>query len=196
MTEDTSSAAAANTTTTATTTTPPAGAQQVSENPLDYLTMIIYVKRGVRTCDDLSLRAAKRLDIMVQDVDNIEGQKPAWLRGVPTVVLLPGREILTGTKAIEAVLAVCESGVQGAEGYAFCTPAASGASLGGDDLDGPASFASLFTCADDQEEASSGYQVGKNGPLPTGGNERYEDRSKEKVHATSLEDALRSRGGV
>ena len=171
----------------------PASAQ-VSDNPLDYLSMIVYIKRGVRSCDELSLRAAKRLDIMVQDVDNIEGQKPGWLRGVPTVVVLPGREVLTGTKAIEAVLSLCEDAVQGVDGYACCVSSTAGAPLGGVESDAPSSFASLFTCADDRE-ASSSCLVGKNLPV-SATDERYEDRPLQKVHAVSLEDAMRSRGGV
>ena len=181
----------ANTSATEATPANPANAQ-VSDNPLDYLSMIVYIKRGVRSCDELSLRAAKRLDIMVQDVDNIEGQKPGWLRGVPTVVVLPGREVLTGTKAIEAVLSLCEESVQGVDGYASCVSATSGAPLGGEP-NAPASFASLFTCADDREASSC--LVGKNLPASTA-DERYQDRPKEKVHAISLEDAIRSRGGV
>ena len=63
-----------------------ATASHVSENPLDYLTMILYVRRGHAVCDQLQLQVAKRMDVLVQDVDQLDGQAPPWLLGVPTAV--------------------------------------------------------------------------------------------------------------
>ena len=154
---------------------------QVSENPLDYLCMIVYVKRGLPLCERLVQQAAKRMDILIQDVANIKGQRPPWLKGVPTVVMLPSREIMTGSRALHEVNEACQQMMQGADAFA----PGSGPSAAPLREEAVAdNFSSLFTCAD---EASS---------TPPTSDLRYEDQPTEKTHDISLEDIMRRRGGA
>lgn len=158
-------------------------AKGVSENPLDYLSMIVYVKRGVAVCDRLRARCADLMDVMVQDVDEIQGARPPWLRGVPTVVTLPDRKVVAGTAAVAIVEDACQSALLGCNSFEGCAAA----SLQEGSVNAPHGFASLFTC--DSEDVS----LAKTLPAA---DSRYQDAPKEKQHDTSLEEIMRRRGGV
>jgi hypothetical protein len=164
---------------------------QVSENPLDYLSMIAYVRRGHQACEDLVSMVSDRMDVLVQDVDALQGEPPPWLRGVPTVVQLPGREVLTGTKAIDAVESLCARNLLGVDvrvGFA----AAGGAPLSESAPSKSQGFASLFVCQEDKEAP----MLSRSAPLPMGSAEgRYEDAHREKKNDRTLEDAMRLREG-
>jgi hypothetical protein len=73
------------------------------DDPLDYATFIVYLKR--KGNDELRRLCADHSELVLQCVEDIEhaGTKPSWLRGVPTVVRLPSYEILTGTQALDAI---------------------------------------------------------------------------------------------
>ncbi len=161
----------------------------VSENPLDYVALVLYVRRRVPACDTLVALAAKRLDVLVQDVDSIQGEKPPWLKGVPTVVTLPDRSVLQGTRAMEAVQKLCETSAQGVDGFheGLRGCGAPAAPLSGD-AQGPTPFDQLFCCPDDPGGACGDL------PLPRQGDERYQDKPREKFHDTTLEEAMRRRG--
>jgi hypothetical protein len=148
------------------------GKSAVSDNPLDYLRMIAYVKRGVPACDSLAQIVASSLDVLVQDVDDIQGPRPQWLRGVPTVVLLPERNVLTGSAALRAAEELCASSLQAAQA---CSSSA-GCSLQSSTPAAPR-FADLFTC--DVLPSADG---------------RYQDGPREKKNDVSLEEAMRLRG--
>ena len=165
-----------------------ATASQVSENPLDYLTMILYVRRGHAVCDQLQLQVAKRMDVLVQDVDQLDGQAPPWLLGVPTAVLLPGREVLYGTQALHAVEALCTRDVPGVEAHVGFGSA--GAPLDGCSPTAPETFASLFVCEGDDNPSLAAHAA-----LPLGRSGRYEDAPREKKNDLTLQDALRLREG-
>ena len=77
--------------------------RQVSSNPMDFASMILYVKKGVPACDRLLQLASRVNDVIIQEVDNIQGPRPAWLRGVPTLVELPSFKLKTGTEALKAM---------------------------------------------------------------------------------------------
>jgi hypothetical protein len=128
------------------------------------------------------------MDILIQDVDNIEGKRPAWLRGVPTAVRLPGREVLVGTQAVEAVAALCEGAIQGVNGFSFSgRDAAAPLEGAADETRAAAPFDALFTCADDERSDRV--------PLDAS-DARYRDRPKEKQNEMSLEEVLRRRGAT
>lgn len=149
-------------------------AQHVSENPLDFLSMIIYVRRGIKSCEELTLRTSQRMDVLVQDVDSIQGTKPAWLKGVPTVILLPNRDVLTGSRAIDYVCKMCDNELQGVGG----TKEAGVPLQDQEKLN--AGFSSLFVCEDEKS-------------LPVN-DERYRDQPREKKNDVSLEEVMRIRG--
>ena len=184
--------ATASTTTSAAAGTPSGvPAAQVSENPLDYLSMIVYVRRGHPTCEQLVALVSSRMDVLVQDVDNLQGDVPPWLRGVPTIVQLPGREVMTGTKAMDTVEALCERDLMGVDTHVGF--ASGGAPIGGAAAATSPGFASLFVCQEDEENPV----LARTAPLPTtsGRDGRYEDVSREKKNDLTLEDALRMREG-
>jgi hypothetical protein len=168
--------------------------QEVSSNPLDYLAMILYVKDGVPACDRLKAQASARMDVLVQNVDLIQGEKPSWLTGVPTVVLLPSRTIVTGTGAIKEVAELCQSSLAGVNGFhsGLSGNSASIATLGDGDAPGEATaFNSLFTCQDDDPHAE---ELRAPSSALLGADPRYEDKPREKQNDTSLEDIMRRRG--
>lgn len=167
--------------------------REVSSNPLDYLSMIVYIKDGVTPCDHIKTQASSRMDILVQDVDLIKNEKPSWLTGVPTVVLLPSRTIITGTKAMHAVTDLCNISLDGVNGFhaGLSGMSASTATLG--DGDGASrGFDSLFTCQEDKAPE----QVLHAAPDTLRGAQdpRYEDKPREKMNDTSLEEIMRRRG--
>ena len=86
---------------------------QCSEDPLDFVRLVLYVRRGVPACEQLLAHVSDRMDVLIQDVDSIEGQKPHWLRGVPTVVKMPERQVLTGSHALQCVYAQDHGAVRG-----------------------------------------------------------------------------------
>lgn len=139
--------------------------QKVSDNPLDYLAFIVYVKRNVPICAQLQAQLGDDMEVMIQDVDSIQGARPPWLKGVPTVVRLPGREVLTGTAALEA-LQQRQTSIRGVESSG-AAPAA---------ITEPQSFSSLFTMEDPPIEDA-----------------RYQDKSA-KLPPSSLEELMRRRG--
>lgn len=77
----------------------------MSDDPLDFASFIVYLKR--KGNDELRALCADHSELVLQCVEDIEStagaSKPPWLRGVPTVVRLPGYEIITGTQALEAI---------------------------------------------------------------------------------------------
>ena len=142
-----------------------------SENPLDYLSLILYVKKNVRVCGHLCALAAARTDVLIQDVDHIQGQLPKWLTGVPTVVRIPSREVFTGTRAIEEVVAFCKEGLQGVGGLRDANATSSAAPLEGrtNEPGAPLPFDQLFTCDDIESELQSSLV-----------DARYQDGPREK----------------
>ena len=167
--------------------------KEVSDNPLDYLSMIVYIKDGVQICEQIKNLVAPRLDILVQNVDMIKEQRPTWLTGVPTVVMLPSRQILTGTKAVQVVSEACQETMQGADGLQAVRGGTVHASLSSAAAHTPPSFNTLFSCQDDNSEHRTSGLI--DSPLLTP-DARYEDKPREKHNDRSLEEIMRMRGGV
>ena len=92
------------------------GGRRVSANEIDYATFVLYVKRGAKACEQLMSIAAKSHDVIIQDVDHLQGPRPGWLRGVPSLVRLQDYALFTGTKAIEEMQKHLSSGIQGIGG--------------------------------------------------------------------------------
>jgi hypothetical protein len=116
------------------------GGRRVSSNEIDYAAFVLYVKQGVPACEHLRRLAAQSHDVIVQDVGQIQGPRPGWLKGVPSLVRLKDYALFTGTKAIGALESHLSSGVQGIGG-AFGAPgggAAAGSSTLLRDLEGEA----------------------------------------------------------
>ena len=172
-------------------TAQPAGKAEVSDNPLDYLSMIIYVKESVHVCEQIKYLVSNRMDILLQNVETIE-QKPDWLTGVPTVVFLPSRQVLTGTRALNAVKDYCETSMQGIDGMQSVQGGTSHCTLVPQN-NAPPVFNSLFSCHDNSEDISSRPSSDSNLCLS---DPRYEDKPKEKQNERSLEDVMRRRGGA
>lgn len=172
-------------------TAQPTGKAEVSDNPLDYLSMIIYVKEAVHVCEQIKSLVANRMDILIQNVETIE-RKPDWLTGVPTVVFLPSRQVLTGTRALNAVKDYCESSMQGIDGMQSVRGGTTHCTLG-PQINAAPGFDSLFSCHDDSENISSRPSADSNLFLS---DPRYEDKPKEKQNERSLDDIMRRRGGV
>lgn len=146
-------------------------ARQVSANEIDYAKYVLYVRKGIPACDRLLGLASQCLDVIVQDVDKITGPKPVWLRGVPSLVQLPGFKLSTGTEALKAMEAHVRLGVQGMPTGLFGGSA--GASL-----------------SEDQGAPSATHM----GLGLTIGDERYEDAPRERnAGGASLEDMMRRR---
>jgi hypothetical protein len=147
-------------------------ARSVSANEIDYAKYVLYVRRGIPACDRLLGLAAQCLDVIVQDVDKIVGARPAWLRGVPSLVQLPGFKLITGTEALKTMEAHVRLGVQGMPTGLFGGSA--GASLA--------------------EEPGQGERAPLGLGLALGGDERYEDAPKERgPGGASLEEMMRRR---
>ena len=165
-----------------------AAAKQVSQDPMDFVSIILYVRKGIPTCDQLVRAAAPHMDVLVQDVDALQCERPGWLRGVPTAVKIPDYTIHAGSKAIQVISEKCEEGVQGMGAEVTSAPSASslnGATLSSSRRDAtPPTFADLFTCDANQNDSRP----------PTAEDERYQDRPKEIRHTTTLEQMMRLRG--
>ena len=161
-----------------------AAGKHVSQDPMDFVSLILYVRRGVPACEELVQLAALHLDVLIQDVDALQCAKPAWLRGVPTAVILPSYSVLTGTQAMAAVREKCANGIQALAG----NDAVQAAAISGGDVPKPAGFAPLFLCEDDPAPDAVLALP------PAGADARYQDRPREKQNATSLEEMMRLRG--
>lgn len=148
-------------------------ARRVSANEIDYAKYVLYVRKGIPSCDRLLGLAAECLDVIVQDVDKIVGPKPAWLRGVPSLVQLPGFRLITGTEALKTMEAHVRSGIQGMPTGLF------GGSAG---------------AALSEEQGGGNGFVGRLGIGLVNGDERYEDAPKERSGGgASLEEMMRRR---
>ena len=171
---------------------PASAAKKVSEDPMDYASLILYVKRGVPVCEELLGFLAGRLDVIVQDVDGISGQRPPWLKGVPTAVELPHYNVLTGTQAVKAVQSLSENSIQGV-GSALPGAPQEGAYVSGS-ATRPAGLQGLFTLDNEAEGRAAPPPPSALG-LAADPEGRYEDVPKEKTNATTLEEMMRRRGG-
>ena len=149
-------------------------ARSVSTNEIDYAKYVLYVRKGIPACDRLLGLAAQCLDVIVQDVDKIAGPKPAWLRGVPSLVQLPDFKLSTGTEALKAMEAHVRLGVQGMPTGLFGGSA--GASLSED------------------QGVQGGLAARMGLDLTISGDERYEDAPRERNKGgASLEEMMRPR---
>lgn len=152
--------------------------RQVSSNEIDYAKYVLYVRKGIPSCDSLVRLSSKCLDIIVQDVDKINGPKPAWLKGIPSLVELPDFKLLTGTAALKAMEAHVKLGVQGMP-----------AGLGG----GGRSCSAGASLTED-DDLSGGGGGGMGFGISISPDERYEDGPKDKNRGgASLEDMMRLR---
>lgn len=159
---------------------------QCSDDPLDFVRLVLYIRKGVPACEQLLAHVSDRMDVLIQDVDSIEGEKPPWLRGVPTVVKMPERQVLAGSRAMQCVLSEDRGTVRGISAEA-CGGGAprGGAALGPEGERSTVGFQDLFTL---QDEGPA--------PLPMAApsrDGRYEDAPKTKTHDISLEDLMRMR---
>lgn len=111
----------------------PSDDKRVSANDMDYARFVLYVRKGVGPCEHLVRLASRCLDVIVQDVDKIQGARPQWLRGVPTLVELPSFKLATGTDAVHRLEAHTKTGVQ-AMPAGMLGVGSVGAPLDGDDL--------------------------------------------------------------
>ena len=153
-------------------------APRVSDREIDYARFVLYVRRGVPVCDHLARLASRGgNDVIIQDVDHITGPRPAWLRGVPSLVELPSYALHTGTDAVTKLEAFLHGGVQ---------------AMGADLLGGGAGSR---RAAPLQEGFAA--DSGPHG-LAISPDERYEDAPRQRsAGGASLEEMirLRARGG-
>jgi hypothetical protein len=151
----------------------PGDAKHVSSNDMDYAKFVLYVRPGLPSCEPALRKAAQCQDIIVQDVDKIKGPRPAWLRGVPTLVAVPSFALLTGLPAIRALDEHVNGGVQGLTMGLVPGGTSVGAPLSEDEVGGAATQFRIPTIHSE---------------------ERYEDAPKDKNHGgTTLEEMLRRR---
>jgi hypothetical protein len=171
---------------------------KVSENPLDYASYMVYLRRGLPACDRLWSLCAAHDDVIVQDVDRLEVARPDWLVGVPTVVRLADYNITCGTDAVQCLETHFASKISGVASSvmavpiqtsaAFEPPAAvqsSGAAVALRDVFGGASGTETAPA-----QSQSSYRS-----LPVEGDERYRDRAPQKISQVSLEDMIKLRQG-
>ena len=152
----------------------------MSQNPMDFVSAILYTRRGIAVCEQLANEVAPHLDILVQDVDALTCERPPWLRGVPTVVSVPDYNIYTGSQAVAFLQAKCAAAPQGAQ-----TSTTSVAPVRADQEPRASAFDDLFSCSDVVEDEA-----------PVSNDARYADKPREKIPASTLEDMLRQRGAV
>jgi len=142
---------------------------------MDYAKFVLYYRKGIPACEKLLSLAVRSQEVLIQDVDNIVGQRPTWLCGVPTLVALPSYQLHTGTEAIQVLMRFLNSGIQGmAMGMV-----GAGVGVG-------SSGASLSEDFDD---------MGRSGAapvLPRSADSRYDEAPKEAPVA-SLEEMMRKR---
>lgn len=150
-------------------------ARQVSANEIDYASFVLYVKQGVSACELLRRLAAKSNDVIVQDVEQIRGARPPWLKGVPSLVRLKDYQLFTGTAAIQALKTHLSAGIQGI-----------GSDFGARSSRTPAALDDF----DDAPAAVGGFD------LRLASDERYSDAPKEKnLGGMNLESMMRLRSG-
>lgn len=141
---------------------------------MDYAKFVLYYRKGVPACEKLLGLAVRSHEVLIQDVDQIAGPRPPWLRGVPTLVSLPSYELHTGTEAMQLLGQFLNSGIQGlASGMV-----GSGVGVG-------SAGASL---SDDFEDLGRGVAP----VLPRATDSRYDEAPKEAPLA-SLEEMMRRR---
>lgn len=103
----------------------------VSNDPLDFASFIVYLLKHRKPNETDELRALRDMchthpEIVVRYVDEIKPvDRPAWLRGVPTVVSLPTYAISTGSTAIQQVLKWGAKRPTGTEAMGHSGPVAS-----------------------------------------------------------------------
>ena len=157
----------------ATASAPSDSHRTVSSNDVDYAAFVLYVKKGNAVCEQLRTLAVKSHDVILQDVAQIQGTRPAWLRGVPTLVRLSDYQLFTGTQSIEVLQKHLSAGVQGI-GTSSGSPVHAAALL--EDLS-----------ADEPSAVSQGFELQL-------GDEKYADAPKEKnAGGMNLEAMLRMR---
>lgn len=141
---------------------------------MDYAKYVLYYRRNVAACEKLLSLAVRSQEVLIQDVDQIVGPRPPWLRGVPTLVALPSYQLHTGTEAIQTLSRFLNGGIQGVAlgtvGSAVGVGSA-GASL-----------------SDDFDDVGGGTAPA----LPRATDSRYEEAPKEAPLA-SLEEMMRRR---
>lgn len=150
--------------------------RQVSSNEIDYASFVMYVKKGNAACDLLRTLASKSNDVIIQDVERLQGPRPEWLRGVPSLVRLSDYQLFTGTNSIQELKRHLSAGVHGIGGDFVARGAASG---GGSAL--------LEDFDSESPSAVRGFDLRL-------GDERYIDHPKEKnAGGLNLEHMLRRR---
>lgn len=163
-------------------------AAQISSDPLDFVRLVLYVRKGVPACETLLSHVSDRMDILIQDVDKIQGPRPDWLRGIPTVVTMPERSVHIGSKAIDCVLALGKDAVRG---ISAVQTSKGGIPHGGAPIEpegelGMTGFKDLFTIQTDDTKTLPATVPDADG--------KYEDAPKTKTHEITLEELMRMRG--
>jgi len=146
-----------------------------SQDPTDYATFVVYLKRGSAPCERLRQLCLPHQDVLLQDVAQLKGKPPSWLVGVPTVVELPDYQVYTGTAALRRVEERLRSRVEGVGAATAATAAA--APLDEPRAAAPSSFGSAL-----------GFEEPPLLPDP-----RYDDAPPEKVGHAALEALMRRR---
>lgn len=157
-------------------TAPTDSYKKVSSNDVDYASFVLYTKQGNAACEYLRTLAAKSHDVIIQEVEQIQGPRPQWLRGVPTLVRLSDYQLFTGTHGIEELKRHLSTGVQG---------------IGSDSLSGSAvSRAALledFTVEEPATSSARGFDLRI-------GEDKYVDAPRERnAGGMDLESMLRMR---
>ena len=151
--------------------------RRVSANEIDYASFVLYVKKGNAACDLLRALAAKSHDVIIQDVEQIQGPRPGWLRGVPSLVRLSDYQLFTGTGSIQELKRHLTSGIHGISNDFSAPRAAAGGNA-----------ALLEDFDSDVPSTVRGFD------LRIGNDERYADPPKDKnAGGLNLEHMLRKR---
>ena len=149
--------------------------RRLSTDPIDYASFVLYLKRGVPACEELLRIASTQQDVIVQDIDHIEGPRPSWLRGVPTLVSIPSYTLHTGTQALAVMQQHVRGRIQGVSAQTIVPRGVGASLLDEDDMasDVAASFGGLS-------------------------DPRYGDAASDAAEAPrrSLEDMVRQRTGA
>jgi len=73
-------------------------------DPTVYSSHVLYVKKGDGNCTQLLSRLTNAVPLMehvfIQEVNATSSQRPAWLRGVPTLYVRNEERVITGTQNI------------------------------------------------------------------------------------------------
>jgi hypothetical protein len=156
-----------------------AESRRASDDPLDYVALVLYVRRGVEVCDRLLARVAAAPDVKVVDVRSVE-PRPAWLTGVPTCVRPQGGPVHRGSEAVRVIEAHCAAQLRAA-------PAPSGGAR-----------AASFGCAAHDDACGAAYEVGASdvaGSLAAGFLHQAPMRD-EPPAALTLDEMMRRRGAA